>query len=125
MVGASVTVDEVTQPGWTADKASDKVTIGETPANVTFTNTRDVVTSLTVTKVWDVPADMTMPTPGILVDIKRFVDGSDGETVIREDIPLNATDGWSKTIYGEFPTHDENGNACEWRHADDDHQHDQ
>ena len=110
VVGASVTVDEVTQPGWTADKTSDKVTIGETPANVTFTNTRDVVTSLTVTKVWDVPADMTMPTPALSVEITRSVEGGTGETVVA-GIALSESNEWSWTAEGTFPTHDENGNA--------------
>ena len=110
VVGGSVTVTEAEKAGWTADKASDDVAIADTPENVTFTNTRDVVKSLTVSKVWSVPEGMTMPTPALSVEITRSVEGGTGETVV-EEIALSESNEWSWTAEGTFPTHDENGNA--------------
>ena len=64
----------------------------------------------TVTKEWDVPADMTMPTPALSVEITRSVEGGTGETVVA-GIALSESNEWSWTAEGTFPTHDENGNA--------------
>ena len=114
VVGGSVTVTEAEQAGWTPEgsvyeKAIEEVRDDGT-SNVTFTNTRDVVKSLTVTKVWSVPAGMTMPTPALSVEITRSVEGGTGETVVA-GIALSESNEWSWTAEGTFPTHDENGNA--------------
>ena len=112
VVGASVTVTEKPEDGWTpvGGYTQTKEIANDAASNVTFTNTRDVVTSLTVTKVWDVPTDMTMPTPALSVEITRSVEGGTGETVVA-GIALSESNEWSWTAEGTFPTHDENGNA--------------
>ena len=110
------TVSETKAVGWEpkpaqSQSASLTAEAGKNVVALTFTNTRETVNALTVTKTWNTNG-VQIATPDVELTIGRIADGMDAyENVTTVTFEEQEGDTWTETLTGDFPTHDESGNA--------------